>query len=223
MSGRVYKPYPIVLTQLQAVRSVVVGGGEVAARKVRALVEGGANVRVISPALHSQLAALRDDGVIEHVARSYMRGDLDGAGLAFAATDRREVNAAVADEARERGVLCNIADDPDGSGFHTLGAVQRGEVLVAIGTGGESPALAALIRRKLEAAIGPEYGVLAERLGALRRRIGFSLPPAARADLWRSLATAEALELARDPDPAVLDRYIEARVAEIAGTHEVRS
>jgi precorrin-2 dehydrogenase / sirohydrochlorin ferrochelatase len=223
VSERAYKPYPIVLTQLSAVRTVVVGGGEVAARKVRALVESGANVIVISPELHPQLAALRDDGVIEHVARPYTKGDLKGAGLAFAATDRREVNALVADEARERGILLNVADAPDGSGFHTLGAVQRGDVLVAIGTGGESPALAALIRRKLEAAIGPEYGVLAERLGALRRKIGFSLPPAARADLWRSLTTDEALDLARKPDPAALDAFIEARVAEIVEQHALAS
>lgn len=201
------KPYPIVLTQLDQMRCVVIGGGAVAARKVGALLDSGARVKVISPALEPQLAGWHAADQIDYVARGYQTGDLADAKLAIAATNRREVNAAVAADARARGILINIADDPDGSNFHTLAAVTRGDVLVAVGTGGSSPALAALIRRKLEATIGPEYGVLAERLGTLRRELGPTLPPAVRTRLWRALATDESLDSARQGE-AVFDTYV---------------
>lgn len=216
MSEARFKPYPIVLTQLDQVRCVVVGGGEVAARKVRALLDSGANVTVISPALQPQLAEWRDAGLLVHAARPYQPGDLADAFLAIAATDRRDVNAAVAAEARERGLLCNIADDPGVSTFHTLGSVMRGDVLLAVATGGDSPALSAHIRRKLAATFGPEYGVLAQRLGALRREIGPRLSSAARTQLWRTLVSDEVLEWLRSGDEARLEHYIETLVAELA-------
>lgn len=216
MSESRVKPYPIVLTQLEQVRCVVIGGGEVATRKVRALLDSAANVLVISPELTDQLAAWRDANQLVHAARTYQAGDLQGAFLAIAATDRREVNAAIVAEARERGMLCNVADDPAASTFHTLGAVMRGDVLLAVATGGDSPALAAHIRRKLEATFGPEYGVLAKRLGALRREIGQALSPAARTQLWRALATDEVLAWLRDGDETRLEHYIATSIAELA-------
>lgn len=216
MSAARVKPYPIVLTQLEQVRCVVVGGGEVALRKVRALLDSGAQVTVISPQLQPQLEEWRAAGQLHHEARPYRSGDLQGAFLVIAATDRRDVNVSVAAEARERGLLCNIADDPADSTFHTLGSVMRGDVLLAVATGGDSPALAAHIRRKLEATFGPEYGVLARRLGALRREIGQTLSPTARTQLWRTLASDEVLEWLRSGDEARLDRYIETLVAELA-------
>lgn len=216
MSALQPRPYPIVLTQLAEVRCVVVGGGEVALRKVGALLDSGAQVEVISPALQPQLAAWRDAGRIRHTARPYTAGDLADAFLVIAATDRREVNAAIAAEARQRGMLHNIADDPDAGNFHTMGAVSRGDVLLAVSTGGDSPALAALIRRKLETTFGPEYGVLAARLGALRREIGQSLAPAARTQLWRALATDEVLTLIQTGDLAQLEMRIAALLDESA-------
>lgn len=214
MTSASSSPYPIALMHLENTRCVVVGGGAVATRKVGALLDSGARVRVISPKIGDELRAWRDAGRIEWIDRAYESGDLDGATLVFAATDRRAVNAAVADEARSIGALLNVADDPDGSAFHTLGAIRRGPLLVAIGTGGESPALAALIRRTLERTIGPEFGVLAERLGALRRAIGDTLPPETRTRLWRALATDEFVELARN-NPAALDRRMADVVARI--------
>lgn len=212
MSAQPFKPYPVLLTQLAGALCVVVGGGAVAARKVAALLDSGARVRVISPVLHPHFVQFEQ--AIEHVARAYAPGDLQDVALAIAATDRREVNAQVADEARLHGILHNIADDPDKSSFHTLGAVWRGDVLLAASTGGDSPALAALMRRKLLATFGPEYGVLAERLGALRRSIGATLPPAARTALWRSLATDEALALLGNGDEAAFAELIARSLAE---------
>lgn len=215
MENRQLKPYPIVLTQLSGVRCVVIGGGEVAMRKVRALLESGARVRVISPELHPQLAAWRDEERLVHDARPYRNGDLQGEFLVIAATNLRNVNAAVTAEARQRGLLHNIADDPDGSSFHTLGAVMRGDVMLAVSTGGDSPALAALIRRKLEQTFGPEYGELAGRLGQLRRELGPTLEPSVRTRLWRMLATDHVLELVRAGDTVAVDQYIETLIDEL--------
>jgi precorrin-2 dehydrogenase / sirohydrochlorin ferrochelatase len=216
MSDQRARPYPIVLTQLGGSRCVVVGGGEVAARKIRALLDSGAQVTVISPQIQPQIAEWRDSGQLVHEARPYHSGDLAGALLAIAATDRRDVNAAVADEARSLGILHNIADDPEHSNFHTLATVMRGDVLLAVATGGDSPALAAHIRRKLENSFGPEYGVLAQRLGQLRREIGQSLSPSARTRLWRALASDHVLEWIRDGDQARLEQYIQTLLGELA-------
>ena len=209
------QPYPIALTGLAGGRCVVVGGGAVAARKVAGLLDSDAQVVVISPTLQAELAVWHAAGRIEHLARRYSQGDLEGATLVFAATDQRAVNAEVAAEARARGLLHNIADDPAAGTFHTLGALRRGPVLVAIGTGGASPALAALIRRRVAATIGPEYGLLAERLSALRAEIAEQLPAARRAQLWRALASEELLALLRAGDH---DQF-EARLATLMHDH----
>jgi siroheme synthase-like protein len=148
--------YPLVLTNLARVRCIVVGGGRVAERKVRELLTGGARPHVISPRLTEALAAWRDAGRIEHSARVYRAGDLAGAFLAVAATDDRIVNAAIAAEGAQRCVLTNVADDPAAGNFHTVAAVRQGDLLLTVSTGGSSPALAASIRRELEARYGGE-------------------------------------------------------------------
>lgn len=203
------QPYPVVLTALDRVRCVVVGGGAVAARKVGALLASGATMRVISPDLHAQFRDWLAEGRFEHVARRYAPGDLEGAFLAIAATSVREVNAQVADEAHARGILINVADDPDAGNFTTMGAVTRGDVLVAVSTGGESPALAAFMRRKLEATFGLEYGVLAQRLGALRQQVVHTLPAEERPAFWRALVNDDVLGWLRDGDEARFAALVE--------------
>ncbi len=206
------QPYPIVLTGLDRVHCVVVGGGAVAARKVGALIASGAQVRVISPHLHGQLADWLAQGRFEHVARRYEQGDLEGAFLAIAATSVREVNVQVAAEARARGILINVADDPDAGNFTTMGAVTRGDVLLAVSTGGESPALSAFIRRRLEVTFGPEYGMLAQRLGELRQQVLETLPAAERPRFWRALVNDEVLGWLRDGDEARFDTLVQVHV-----------
>ncbi len=193
-------------------RCVVVGGGAVAERKVAGLLDADAAVVVVSPALTAQLADWAASGHLAHLARPYAAGDLAGAWLAVAATDRRAVNAAVATEAEALGILVNIADDPAASTLHTVAAVRRGDLVLTAATGGGSPALAALVRRKLDAAFGPEYAALAALLAAARARYAH-LPPAARAALGRVLATDELLELLRAGDHAAAERHVAALAA----------
>jgi siroheme synthase-like protein len=162
------KTYPICLVGLETRRAVVVGGGTVAARKVAALLEAGAQVTVISPDLAPALTALAAEGRIAAVVRPYRDGDLAGAFLAIAAAGDPAVNEAVWREAGRCGCLVNVVDDPAHSHFIMPAVVRRGEVTIAVSTGGASPALARRLREKLEAEIGPEYGILAEILAELR-------------------------------------------------------
>ncbi|MFM8972112.1 MAG: bifunctional precorrin-2 dehydrogenase/sirohydrochlorin ferrochelatase [Actinomycetota bacterium] len=127
---------------------VVVGGGAVASRRVATLVDHGARVGVIAPTVTPELAARAAAGEIEVRARPFVPVDADGARLVFAATDDPDVNAEVRVRARAAGAWANRADDPDDCDFTVLPAVRRGDLVVAVGTGGRSPALAAYLRRR---------------------------------------------------------------------------
>jgi precorrin-2 dehydrogenase/sirohydrochlorin ferrochelatase len=170
------KTYTICLIGLQARQTVVVGGGHVAARKVEGLLAAQAQVKVISPVLVPKLQSLVDSGFVTLIQRSYQEGDLDGAFLAIAATDEISVNHAVWAEATKRGCLVNVVDDPGHSTFILPAVVQRGEMSVAVSTGGSSPALARRLRERLEYIIGPEYESLTELMAELRPELLASFP-----------------------------------------------
>jgi precorrin-2 dehydrogenase/sirohydrochlorin ferrochelatase len=162
------KTYPIYLIGMERRRVVVVGGGSVAARKVEGLLEAGARVTVISPILTPELEVLAEARRIAVIGRPYRQGDLAGAFLVIAATNDADVNQAVWREAEQCGCLVNVVDDPAHCNFITPALVRRGEVTLAISTGGASPALARRLREQLEAQVGPEYGELASLLAELR-------------------------------------------------------
>jgi precorrin-2 dehydrogenase/sirohydrochlorin ferrochelatase len=162
------KTYPIYLIGMERRRVVVVGGGSVAARKVEGLLEAGAQVTVISPILTPELGALAEARRIAVIGRPYRQGDLAGAFLVIAATNDADVNQAVWREAEQCGCLVNVVDEPTHCNFITPAIVRRGEVTLAISTGGASPALARRLREQLEAQVDPEYGDLASLLAELR-------------------------------------------------------
>ncbi len=150
---------------------VVVGGGAVASRKCLALLAAGARVTVISPTLAKSLKESVKNGEVTYLARNYARGDLSGAFLVFAATNSRAVNGAVADEAKENGILVDIADAPDQGNFISPAVLTRGDLQIAVSTGGKSPALAARLRRELEGCYGPEFAELIKILGRVREKL----------------------------------------------------
>jgi precorrin-2 dehydrogenase/sirohydrochlorin ferrochelatase len=162
---------------MQARQTVVIGGGQVAARKVDGLLAADAQVKVISPVLVPELQLLSDSGVITFIQRSYQDGDLEDAFLVVAATDEVTVNHAVWAEAMKRGCLINVVDDPEHSTFILPAVLQRGEMSLTISTGGGSPALARRLRERLEDIIGPEYGTLTELMTELRPELMASFPP----------------------------------------------
>jgi precorrin-2 dehydrogenase/sirohydrochlorin ferrochelatase len=159
--------YPIAL-DVSGKKCVVAGGGTVALRKVRGLLECGAKVTVVAPELCASLAAMARKGCVLYRKKSYSEADLKGAVLVIGATDDLRVNEAVSAQARRRGILVNIVDDPDLCSFHIPSTLRRGPVVVAVSTGGASPALAARLSRLIGGTIGPEYGRLAELLGRMR-------------------------------------------------------
>ena len=162
------KGYPIVLIGLQGGRSLVIGGGRVALRKVQGLLDGGASVDVISPQIHPELEAMEKAGQITLHRRQYQTGDIDGARIVIAATDDPEINQAIWHEANQHGCLINVVDDPERSNFIAPAVVRRGDLALSISTGGASPALAAMLRRQLEQQFDDSYEILIEVLSELR-------------------------------------------------------
>ena len=156
--------YPIFL-DLSGRRCVVVGGGEVASRKARKLLQARARVVVISPEIKPELESV----AVEVHRRLYEEGDLKGAYLAFAATDSREANSAVAREAEERGIPVNVADEPSEGDFALPSTLRRGRLQVAVSTGGASPTLARNIRDQLEDVFGSEWAGIVEELNRNRQ------------------------------------------------------
>ncbi|MBN1453887.1 MAG: bifunctional precorrin-2 dehydrogenase/sirohydrochlorin ferrochelatase [Anaerolineales bacterium] len=170
------KTYTICLIGLHTQQAVVIGGGGVASRKVEALLAAEFQVKVISPELTPKLKSLVSSGAVTYTKRSYQYGDLDGAFLVIAATNDPTVNQAVWAEAVERDCLINVVDDPQHSNFILPATLQRGELSIAISTGGGSPALARRLREKFESLIDPEYGTLTEVMAELRPELIAAFP-----------------------------------------------
>ena len=164
------KYYPVNLDMTNK-RCVVVGGGEIAERKVERLLECGAQVTVVSKSLTPVLKARKKTGQMDHIDRDYEDQALDGAFMVIGATDRNDVNERISKEAMARGLLVNIVDDPDRCNFILPSLVQQGDLSIAISTGGKSPALAKKLRKELEKQYGPEYQTLLVIMGILRKRI----------------------------------------------------
>lgn len=159
--------YPVNLV-LEGCRVLVVGGGQVAERRVERLLRAGARVRVVALELTRELASLAEKGVIEWRQREFEREDLEGVLLVFAATNNPAANRRVADEARGRGILVNVADDPLFCDFTLPACVIRDSLVISISTNARAPGLSAALRQKLEAQFGPEWGTLTSLLSELR-------------------------------------------------------
>jgi siroheme synthase-like protein len=162
--------YPIFV-DMSGRRCVVIGGGAVAQRRIEGLLAAGARVTVVSPAITDTLMKLVAEGTIRHVARIYEAGDLAGCNLAFVATDDRDVNPAIFSEARLRGIWINSADDPENCDFVLPALVRRGELAVAICTGGASPAATRAIREELDTYFTADYGRLVRIAGEVRQEL----------------------------------------------------
>ena len=162
--------YPVFLN-IKDKGCVVCGGGEVARRKVKILLEHEARITVISPALDEELADLAKTGVIQVLHRGYQEGDLENAFMAIAATDDQDTNLKIAGEARRKRCLINTVDDADNSDFIVPSLLRRGDITIAISTSGRSPALARKLRTRLEEEIGNEYSSLVSLIGEARAEI----------------------------------------------------
>lgn len=146
---RCFPSYPIVLTQLSGVAVVVIGGGKVGERKVSGLIAGGARPLLISPTATEPLQAWALEGTIQWETRTYRRGDLSDKWMAIAATGQREVNAQIANEARELGILCDVVDAPEEGNFIVPALLRRENELVTVSTYGDNPKRAGYTRDRI--------------------------------------------------------------------------
>ena len=183
--------YPLMLDVVNRL-AVIVGGGAVALRKAKGLIEAGAlRIRMVSPSFHEEIP-----GIVEKVVARFEAKHLEGAGLVFAATDSSAINDAVIREAHRRGILSSRADsDQDEPGDFTTPAITRqGPVVITVSTTG-APALAKMIRDELATHVNPEWCKMAEAMQILRPKLldSTQLNEEQRRDAFRLLATPAAL------------------------------
>ncbi len=202
-------------------RVLLVGGGAVALRKLRLLMRAGALVRVVSPDL---VEAVREyfGPQMDWRCGLFEDSDLDGVCLVIAATDDREVNAAVSAAASRRGIWVNAVDQPECSTFIMPALVDRSPLLVAISSGGTSPVLARMVRTRIEAMLPGNYGRLAELSGALRHKIKKMLPDVhQRRRFWEEMLQGRFAELALQGQNQAATQILEESCVRLASTDSV--
>jgi uroporphyrin-III C-methyltransferase / precorrin-2 dehydrogenase / sirohydrochlorin ferrochelatase len=203
--------FPVSL-KLRGATVLVVGGGEVAARKVRLLCKAGAAISVVAQTLNDELTTAVAAAQVAHRAAAFSPEQLRGCRLVIAATDDAVLNRAVADAADAAGVLVNVVDDPSPSSFITPAIVDRSPVTVAIASAGAAPVLARRLRERIETLLPAGYGRIAAFMAARRARVK-TLPQAARRALWERFLDGPGPERLLAGDEAAADAALEALMA----------
>ena len=193
---------------------MIVGGGGVAARKARGLIEAGATkVRMVSPSFHKDVP-----GAVERVAERYEARHLEGAGLVFAATDSGETNDAVVADARRLGILVSRADADEGEpgDFSTPAVVRKGALTVMVSAAG-APALAAMVRDQLAGRIDPRWREMAEAMQAIRPAVrgARGMTAERRREAFLDLATEEAMVMLAGKGTEGLWRWLVEKYPEL--------
>jgi siroheme synthase-like protein len=197
----------IACLRLTGRRCVVVGGGDVGLEKVEGLLACDANVTVVAPELHPELAQLALEGSIRWEQREYQSDDLDGALIAIAATADTDVNIRVFEDAEQRAMLVNVVDVPPLCNFILPAIVRTGPLAIAISTAGASPALAKRMKREIGELFGEPYAALAVLLNGIRGWAKATLPTYQdRKEFFEAIVDG-------DPDPVTLLR--EGRLDEV--------
>jgi precorrin-2 dehydrogenase/sirohydrochlorin ferrochelatase len=188
--------YPAILL-LDGRLAVVIGGGQIAERKVKTLRDAGAKVRLVADTATAKLRRLAEAGELELVERRYERGDLAGAVVAVAATDDEEVNRGVYAEATEAGIPVNVVDNTALCTFIAPSIIRQGDLVVAISTGGAAPALAVRIRERLEREFGDEYARFLALTAELRETVDVPGDQDERAKAWYRVIDSDVMDLVR--------------------------
>ena len=192
---------------------IVVGGGSVAARKVKTLLSKGAVVRVISPDAGPVIKELAKTGDIEWHNRRFKQGDLAGAFICVAATSDRGVNEEVRHEASVRRVVTNVADDSYGSDYHVPSFFEDGPLLISLSTSGASPAVSRTLRRMIQAYLGNHFGEALQIINDFREnKVKKEISdPKERVRFWELAVTPDVLELVREGKLSAMTEEIEKR------------
>ncbi len=196
------KYYPAFLN-LKEKYCVVIGGGRVAERKIRALLRAGASVTVISPVITKNIKSLVQKNKVKLLQRNYRKGDLKKAFLTIAATSSKELHAKIA---REFKGLLNVVDEPELCNFIVPSVVKRGPLTIAISTSGASPAMAKTIRKEIENLYPEEIGLYINELKRIRKKI-IKLPHKEKIRFFRLLTSYKILrDLRRKKNPRIVIR-----------------
>lgn len=209
--------YPMFV-DLEGRRCLVVGGGPVATEKVEKLVDHGAAIRLVSPEISPELADMVAAGTIaEHRPRPYRPDDLEGCFLVIAATNLDPINRMIWQDAEARNLVCNVVDVPLLCNFIVPSIVRRGELAIAVSTGGASPVVAKHIRRQLDATYGPEWESLVSLMRDVRDELKVRyLDMPSRRDAVERLMETDVLQRLADGDGGGA-RALAERVLDIEG------
>jgi precorrin-2 dehydrogenase / sirohydrochlorin ferrochelatase len=170
-----YPYYPIYI-DIEERDVLIIGGGNVCARKAETMMKYGARVTIVSPSMTDEIEAWARDGRLDLRRKTYEIGDLDGASLVIASTDDPCINARVARDCRRRKIPVNVVDVTHLCEFIVPAIVEQGSIQIAVSTGGKSPALARTLKEDLQKLVGPEYDEVNRLLGTLRAGAKKTLP-----------------------------------------------
>ncbi|HSN93035.1 MAG TPA: bifunctional precorrin-2 dehydrogenase/sirohydrochlorin ferrochelatase, partial [Anaeromyxobacteraceae bacterium] len=206
---------------------LVVGGGEVALRKVEGLLDEGARPTVVAPEVVPEIEELERRGEVRLRRRSYRAGDMAGFALVFAATDDRAANARVSAEAQGGGIWVNVADDPELCTFHLPARVRRGALQLAIASEGGAPFVVRRLRQMLERRIGPEWSEWMDAAARFRQRVrALGIPAPARERRYDAFFTSSVdvdRLRARVPTSAEVDGWLAPRAGDGPAREDRRS
>lgn len=204
------KYYPVFL-DIKGKNCLVVGGGAVGARKAATLGKAGGCVTVISPLVSEKLDKVikKADGSIQVKKKEYESSDINGMTLVFAATDNARINSQVSKDASQLNILCNVADAPANSNFILPAVVEQGDLLLAVSTCGNSPALAKQIKKKLQTEFGPEYKTVLQVMGRIREKLlSQGHDPDQHKKVFYSLIEQGIIDLIRDEDEKKINQIL---------------
>jgi precorrin-2 dehydrogenase/sirohydrochlorin ferrochelatase len=194
------KLLPVAL-RIEGQRILIVGGGPVAARKARSLLECGAKIKIVAPQLCEELQKEMQQAPScwEYSQRNFAGDDCDDCMLVFACTNNPQVNAQVAAICKTKNIFCQMADDGTGSTLHGAATIRRDEICIGVSTGGASPALAKHLKEKIENCVGEEYSQLLQLMSERRTNVKTKFKSQVeRAGVWRAVLASEVLPLLRD-------------------------
>jgi siroheme synthase-like protein len=205
--------YPVCLNVINR-SCLIIGGGKVAERKALSLLRAGGLIRIVSPKVTSELARLAKQGKVSWIKREYQESDLEQIYLVIAATNRKELNRQISQDARKRGVLVNIVDEPELSDFITPAVVKRGKLIISISTSGVCPALARWIKQEVEEEYSSAYGKLLEILEKARLKVKASYAREnQRQQVINKLINAETIRLAKLEKYQELERRVSSCIS----------
>jgi precorrin-2 dehydrogenase/sirohydrochlorin ferrochelatase len=200
--------YPVNL-DIRNRKCLVVGGGDVGTRKIMTLLECGATVVVVSPAVTAKIEELSNNDLIKLEKRGFKPTDLDQIFLVIGATDNPELNRQIHTGAERLGMLCNIADRPEVCNFILPAIVNRGDLIIAISTSGKSPAFAKKIRKDLEKEFGTEYAEFLKLMGRIRNKLlSQDHEPEAHKHLFEKLIQRNLVKMIKDRNIAAVNSLL---------------